>query len=92
MSRVAIILAIIVASLSMVASAAIAEDYGDQPVVVHHHRHHHRAHPVHEASEIAHHPVYESSKIIHHPVHETSEVFHKATGTEPVRPKPEPAN
>ena len=91
MPRVAIILAIVIGSLSMVASAAMAEDYGDQPTVHHHHRRH-RAHPVHEASEIAHHPVYESSKIIHHPVHETSEVFHHATGTEPVRPKPEPAN
>jgi hypothetical protein len=91
MSRVAILLATIVASVAVASvSTANADDTAPPPPV--HHHHHHRAHPVREASKIAHHPVYEASKIIHHPVHETSEVFHKSTGTQPVSPKPEPAN
>ena len=96
MSRVAIFLAVMVASASMaVGSGSMANAADDnaadtKPPV--HHRHHHRAHPVRAASRIVRHPVHTASDIIHHPVHTTSETFHEATGTRAVSPKPAPSN
>ena len=95
MSRFALILTIIVGSVSFAAasvSMAHAQDSTAATPIPKHHRTHRRAHPVRAASGIVRHPVNTASKVIHHPVHETTEVFHEATGTEPVRPKPAPAN